>query len=87
MSSLSVVLIVRDEAASLAACLERVPWADEIIVLDSGSLDDTVEIAKQFTENVFVTEDWQGYGVQRQRAQEKATSDWNEFVEKECGSR
>lgn len=70
------MLIVRDEAASLAACLERVAWADEIIVLDSGSLDNTVEIAKQFTDKVFISEDWQGYGIQRQRAQEKATCDW-----------
>lgn len=76
MSSLSVVLIVKDEASSLAACLERVPWADEIIVLDSGSTDNTVAVAKEFTDKIFVEENWQGYGVQRQRAQEKATCDW-----------
>jgi len=43
--------------------------------LDSGSSDNTVEIAKQFTDNVFVT-DWPGYGRQKQRALEKASCDW-----------
>lgn len=50
-------------------------WADEIIVLDSGSQDETVAIAREYTRHVFVT-DWPGYGVQKQRALEKATSDW-----------
>jgi len=76
MSSLAVVLIVKNEATMLAACLESVAWADEIIVLDSGSDDATVEIAKQYTDKVYVAEDWQGYGVQRQRAQAYAVSNW-----------
>ena len=76
MSSLSIVMIVKDEANSLAACLDKVLWADEIIVLDSGSSDNTVEVARKFTDKVFVAEDWQGYGVQRQRAQENAACDW-----------
>jgi len=69
-------MIVKDEADSLAACLEKVLWADGVIVLDSGSSDNTLEVARQFTDKVFVAEDWQGYGIQRQRAQEKATCDW-----------
>jgi (heptosyl)LPS beta-1,4-glucosyltransferase len=69
-------MIVKNEAANLAASLERVTWADEIVVLDSGSSDNTVEVARSYTDKVFVADDWQGYGVQRQRAQEHATSDW-----------
>ena len=76
MTSLSVVMIVKNEADTMAACLESVAWADEIVVLDSGSSDDTVEIARKFTDKVFVEDDWQGYGIQRQRAQANASGDW-----------
>lgn len=75
-ATLSAVLIVKDEAGSLAECLESVKWADEIIVLDSGSQDTTCAIARVFTDKVFVNDNWQGFGVQRQRAQEHATCDW-----------
>lgn len=76
MPSLSVVLIVRDEAHNLPACLDTVSWADEIVIVDSGSDDATVDIARRHTDNVFVEPDWRGYGAQRQRAQAKATGDW-----------
>lgn len=72
---LSVFVICKNEAANIARCLQSVAFADEIIVLDSGSTDDTVSIAKQYTPHVFIT-DWQGYGVQKQRALEKTTGDW-----------
>ena len=73
---LSVIIITKNEAHRIARCLESVRWADEIIVLDSGSTDATVEIAKRFTPHVFVNTDWQGYGVQKQRALSHATGDW-----------
>jgi len=76
MARLSVVIIAKNEAPIIPACLERLDWADEIVVLDGGSTDDTVEIARQYTDKVFVAADWQGYGVQRQRAQSHATGDW-----------
>ena len=75
-SSLSVTIITKDEEDRLPLCLQSVAEiADEIIVLDSGSTDRTVEVARQFTDQVFVT-DWPGYGLQKQRALEKATGDW-----------
>ena len=76
MARLSVVLIVKNEADNLAACLDTVRWADEIVVLDSGSTDDTVAIARQYTRQVFEQTDWQGYGKQRQRAQALAAGEW-----------
>ena len=76
MPSLSIVLIVKNEAESLTACLEKLTWADEIVILDSGSTDETLEIAKRFTTHVYVDSDWQGFGIQRQRAQAKANGDW-----------
>lgn len=72
---LSVIVITKNEEANIAKCLESVKWADEIIVLDSGSSDKTVEICKTFTPHVFET-DWQGFGIQKQRALEKATGNW-----------
>jgi glycosyltransferase involved in cell wall biosynthesis len=72
---LSVIVITKNEAAHIAQCLESVKWADEIIVLDSESSDETVSICHQFTPHVFET-DWQGFGIQKQRALNKATGDW-----------
>ena len=72
---LSVVVIAKNEAHNIGRCLESVQWADELIVLDSGSKDATVSIAREFTPHVHQT-DWQGYGVQKQRALAYATSDW-----------
>jgi len=76
VASLTVALIVKNEELNLSKCLETVKWADEIVVLDAGSSDKTIEIAKQYTDKVYINADWQGYGVQRQRLQEYVTTDW-----------
>lgn len=74
--SLSVIVIAMDEADRIRPCLESVHgWADEIIVLDSGSRDGTPDICREYTDKVFVT-DWPGFGPQKQRALDKATGDW-----------
>lgn len=72
---LSVIIIAKNEEANIKRCLESIKWADEIIVLDSGSTDKTIEIASQYTTNLYAT-DWQGYGIQKQRALAVATGDW-----------
>ena len=73
---LSVIIICKNEADRIGRCLESVAgWAEEVIVLDSGSTDGTVEIARQYTTQVHQT-DWPGYGRQKQRALEMAGQDW-----------
>lgn len=73
--TLSVTVITKNEAANIRACLESVAWADEIIVVDSGSTDDTVAICREFTSHVHVL-DWPGFGKQKNRALGLATGDW-----------
>lgn len=73
---LSVTVIVKNEEDRIGDCLSSVQAiADEIIILDSGSDDRTVEICKQYTDQVFET-DWPGFGIQKQRALDKAKGDW-----------
>lgn len=72
---LSVVIIACNESTLLKECLESVSWADEIILLDSGSSDNTVDIARQMGARVEQNHCWQGYGKQRQLAQSYATGD------------
>jgi len=73
---LSVVMIAKDAADLLPDCLASVSFADEIILLDSGSRDATLEIAQAAGVKVFVNTVWQGYGLQRQLAQRHASGDY-----------
>lgn len=78
--NLSVVIITFNEEANIGRTLESVKplLADgkgEIIVVDSGSTDRTVEIAKAFGAKVFV-EEWKGYAAQKNSAIDKATGGW-----------
>ena len=73
--SLSVVIITLNEEANLARTLASVAWADEIIVLDSGSTDRTREVAESFRAKFFA-EPWKGFAAQKNSALAKATGDW-----------
>jgi glycosyltransferase involved in cell wall biosynthesis len=72
---LSVVLITYNNASTLDACLREVTWADEIVVLDSGSTDDTVAIAQRYGARVAV-HPFDEFGLQKQRAYDLAAHDW-----------
>jgi glycosyltransferase involved in cell wall biosynthesis len=75
MPFLSIIIITKNEAANIRACLESVAWADEIIVVDSGSTDDTIAICKELGAQVHL-HDWPGFGAQKNRALGYATGDW-----------
>jgi glycosyltransferase involved in cell wall biosynthesis len=76
VSSLSVILISKNEAANIRDCLQSVAWADEIIVVDSGSTDETCSIARGMGASVHVHADWPGFGPQKNRALGYASKDW-----------
>ncbi|NOT84006.1 MAG: glycosyltransferase family 2 protein [Methylococcaceae bacterium] len=72
---ITAIIITKNEALHIARCLDSVAWVDEIVVLDSGSGDATIAICKQYTDKVYST-DWPGFGLQKQRALDKATGAW-----------
>lgn len=73
---LSVTIITKNEENAIGDCLSSVAWADEVIVVDSGSTDKTVEICKSYGAKVLITKDWPGFGCQKNRALSLATNEW-----------
>ena len=73
---LSVILITHNEANRIADCLASVAFADEWVVVDSGSTDATCEIARGLMANVVSTHDWPGFGAQKNRALALARGRW-----------
>lgn len=73
--SLSVIIIAQNEAEAIRDCLESVAWVDEIVVVDSGSTDGTVEICRELGARVQQA-DWPGFGPQKNRALALATCEW-----------
>ena len=72
---LSVVIITLNEEAKVKDCLESVAWADEIVVVDSFSKDNTVEIAREYTDKIYQRK-FAGFGEQKNFALSKASGDW-----------
>jgi glycosyltransferase involved in cell wall biosynthesis len=71
----TVTVITLNESANLAAALESARWADEIVVVDAESADDTVAIARRYTDRVIVRP-WPGYIEQKNFAASQASHDW-----------
>lgn len=74
-STISAFIVCCNEERQIRRCLESISWCDEIIVIDSGSTDATVEICRQFTDKI-LHRDWTGYVEQKRYALEHCTSEW-----------
>lgn len=75
MPKLSVTVITKNEAADIGGALQSVAWADELIVVDSGSTDGTPSIARRYTERV-IEREWPGYIAQKNYAASIASHEW-----------
>lgn len=75
-NSLSVILITHNERANIVDCLKSVAFANEWVVVDSGSTDGTRELAESMGARVVTTADWPGFGPQKNRALALATGRW-----------
>ncbi|MGI9133310.1 MAG: glycosyltransferase family 2 protein [Rhodoferax sp.] len=76
MSQLSVTIITLNEAANIEACIDSVAFADEVVVLDSGSVDATVALARAKGARVVECQDWPGFGPQKNRALDLVRFPW-----------
>ena len=76
MPRLSLIVIARNEEASIGRCLQSAAFADEMVVVDNQSSDKTVEIALGLGAKVIQAADWPGFGPQKNRALDAATGDW-----------
>jgi len=85
MPEISIIICCANAQATLGHACESAKWADELIVVDSGSNDATPEIAQRYTDR-YVVEPWRGYGGQKKFATELAKHDWVFFLDgdEEC---
>ncbi len=75
MHKISAVIITYNEEKDILQCLESLNWADEIIVVDSGSTDNTVDICRKYNAKIY-THSWPGYVAQKNYALQRASFDW-----------
>ena len=69
-------MITKNEAHNIEACLRSVHFADQMVVLDSGSTDNTAQLAESLGAEVSINSDWQGFGAQKNRALALANAQW-----------
>jgi len=75
-NKISAIIICKNEEKNIRRCLESIEWVDEIVVVDSGSSDSTLDIVSEFTNIFFVNTEWPGFGLQKRLAEEKASNNW-----------
>lgn len=73
---LTAIIITKNEARNIQECLETLTMCDEVVLVDNGSRDNTVQIARSMKCRVIETDDWPGFGTQKQRALESARGKW-----------
>jgi glycosyltransferase involved in cell wall biosynthesis len=81
MEKLSIIIITRNEQENIKDCLESVKWADEIILVDSASTDKTIEIAKEYTDKIFITNPKGFCEPDREFAVTKTSNDWIFYID------
>lgn len=75
-NKLSVVMITKNEEKNIERCLQSVLWADEIVLLDSGSSDKTLELAGKYPVKIHHSAQWEGFGKAKQQVVNLAENDW-----------
>ncbi len=75
LGKISCIIITRNEAKNIRRCLQSISWADEIILVDSESTDDTKRIASEFTDKIYDLR-WEGFGPAKEFAKGKAKGEW-----------
>lgn len=76
MNKISAVIITKNEEMNIERCLKSLTWVDEIVILDTGSTDKTIEICRAFGTKVFYLGNWQGFGEAKHFAVNLAQNDW-----------
>lgn len=79
--TLAVAVLTQNEAHRIEACLRSAAFADQLVVIDSGSTDDTVALARAAGAQVYVYPDWQGFAVQRNRQLDHVSADYVFFLD------
>lgn len=77
---LSVVVLTKNEEDRIKACLESVKWANEIIIVDNGSTDKTLEIARRYTEKIIISEE-ENFAIARNKGMEEAKGAWALYID------
>src|SRR5512147_1098287 len=72
----SAIIITKNAEPTIRRCIESLRWTDEMVVVDSGSTDRTLEICRDLGAKVHQTGDWPGHGPQKNRALDRASGDW-----------
>jgi glycosyltransferase involved in cell wall biosynthesis len=75
MEKISVIIITKNEEIDIVNCLESVKWADEIIIVDSESRDNTISLAKKYTDKIYIKK-WTGFAPQKSYALSLASNGW-----------